>query len=95
MVSTDGVGTGGREMAAPFSASDFEDREIHRFVSHLDWENLKGRGFKRVVQSLEQGIILRALEIYNWRILKTAKELKMPSRTLQRKIKRYGLKRPR
>lgn len=49
-------------------------------------------GLREAMEQVEKSIIVKALERNQWRRSPTAKELKITTRTLQRKINTYGLR---
>ncbi len=51
----------------------------------------KGPGLQEALESLEKRLVIKALEQHHWHRGKTAASLGIPRRSLQRKMKKYGL----
>lgn len=51
-----------------------------------------GEGLREAMETVEKAIIQRALETHRWRRIDAARELKITTRTLQRKINAHGLR---
>jgi transcriptional regulator with PAS, ATPase and Fis domain len=72
------TGTG---IAEPVATEDISDAELEQ----------RGLGLQETLEALEKRLILKTLEQHQWHRIKTAATLGIPRRTLQRKMKKYGL----
>jgi transcriptional regulator with PAS, ATPase and Fis domain len=73
-----------------FMSTNIADLAIREAISDAEIEQ-KGPRLQEALETLEKRLVIRTLEQHHWHRGKTAASLGIPRRSLQRKMKKYGL----
>ena len=76
-----------------FTSTGIADSALREAIQDVEI-GLQGPGLQEALESLEKQLLIKTLEQHHWHRGKTAATLGIPRRSLQRKMKKYGLMEP-